>query len=188
MTDATQSDATQADVDAQSQADTTSQTNDTAQADVKDVTAETISLDEAKKLRSEAASLRKRLKDAETRVQTFEAKTQTEAEKREAAFQEAQERANKAEERARTALGKAAVLAAAPKANVISPKAAYASIRHDLEFDDETGEPTNVNELLNKLKVDDPDLFRAHSADGGKGAPPAGNDFNQMIRRAAGRK
>ncbi|MDQ3540260.1 MAG: hypothetical protein M3440_06185 [Chloroflexota bacterium] len=64
MTD--QSDATQADAAPQSQAD-----DDTAtQADAQ----ETISLDEAKKLRSEAASLRKRLKDAETKAQAAEVK------------------------------------------------------------------------------------------------------------------
>ncbi len=64
MTD--QSDATQADATAQSQADDDNATQADAQ--------ETISLDEAKKLRSEAASLRKRLKDAETKAQAAEAK------------------------------------------------------------------------------------------------------------------
>ena len=64
-------DATQADADAddQSQADTTSKAT---QADAE----ETISLDEAKKLRSEAAGLRKRLKDAETKAQAAEAAKQ----------------------------------------------------------------------------------------------------------------
>lgn len=63
MTDS--SDATQADADAQSQADTH---DDATQADAQ----ETISLDEAKKLRSEASSLRKRLKDAEAKAQAAE--------------------------------------------------------------------------------------------------------------------
>lgn len=62
MTD--QSDATQADADAQSQADT--HADDATQAEA---SKETISLDEARKLRSEAASLRKRLKDAEDAAQ-----------------------------------------------------------------------------------------------------------------------
>lgn len=136
---------------------------------------------EIRKLRRENASYR-------NKVKSFEDANQTEAEKREAAFQEAQDRANKAEERARTAIGKAAVLAAAPKANAVSAKAVYASIRDALEFDDENGEPTNVNELIEKLKADDPELFRVHSADGGKGRAAPTNDFNQMIRRAAGRK
>lgn len=62
MTDT--SDATQADAAAQSQADT--HEDDATQADA---SKETISLDEARKLRSEAASLRKRLKDAEDAAQ-----------------------------------------------------------------------------------------------------------------------
>lgn len=63
MTD--QSDATQADAATQSQADTT---HDATQADAE----ETISLDEARKMRAEAQSLRKRLKDAETKAQAAE--------------------------------------------------------------------------------------------------------------------
>lgn len=61
---ADQSDATQADADAQSQADTTQ--DDATQADA---SKDTISLDEARKLRSEANNLRKRLKDAEDAAQ-----------------------------------------------------------------------------------------------------------------------
>ena len=64
-------DATQADADAddQSQADTTTKAT---QADAD----ETISLDEAKKLRSENASLRKRAKDAEMKAQAAESAKQ----------------------------------------------------------------------------------------------------------------
>lgn len=136
---------------------------------------------EIRKLRRENASYR-------SKVKSFEDASKSEAEKREAAFQEAQERANKAEERARAALGKAAVLAAAPKANAVSARGVYASIKDALEFDDETGEPTNVSELIEQLKADDPDMFRAHSADGGKGRAVPTQDFNHMIRRDAGRK
>ncbi len=63
--DATQADA---DADAQSQADTT--TTET-QVDSDD----TISLEKAKELRSEAANLRKRLKDAENKAQAAEKAT-----------------------------------------------------------------------------------------------------------------
>lgn len=63
--DATQADA---DADAQSQADTIT-TETQAESE------ETISLEKAKELRSEAANLRKRLKDAETKAQAAEKAT-----------------------------------------------------------------------------------------------------------------
>jgi hypothetical protein len=67
MTD--RSDATQVDADAQSQADTVLASESQAESQP-----ETISLEEAKKLRSEAASLRKRLRDAESKAQAAEEK------------------------------------------------------------------------------------------------------------------
>jgi hypothetical protein len=67
MTD--QSDATQADADAQSQADTL----DTRESQA-DSQHDALSLEEAKKLRSEAQNLRKRLKDAEATAQAAEAR------------------------------------------------------------------------------------------------------------------
>lgn len=187
MPDATQNDATQADAGVQSQADTTSQTENTTPADVNDVQAETISLDEAKKLRSESASLRKRLKEAEAAVQKFEMQNQTEAEKREAALAAAEERASTAESRYRKAVGRAAVAEEASKSGAISPKAIHALIQDAIEFDDE-GSPTNVAALVEKLRTEEPALFRTPSADGGKGAPATSQDMNALIRRAAGRK
>ena len=187
MPDETQDEATQADADVQSQADNQSQTEVTTQADVNDAAAETISLDEAKKLRSESASLRKRLKDAESRVQKFETQNQTEAEKREAALAQAEERASTAESRYRKAVGRAAVAEEASRSGAISPKAIHALIQDDIEFDDE-GNPANVAGLIDKLRTEEPVLFRTPSADGGKGKPVTNQDMNSLIRRAAGRK
>lgn len=70
-----QNDATQADAESQSQADTSNDRESQAESH-----AETISLDDARKLRSEAANLRKRLKDAESIAQAAETKQREAAE------------------------------------------------------------------------------------------------------------
>ena len=136
---------------------------------------------EIRKLRRENASYR-------TKVKSFEDASKSEAEKREQALKDAEDRATAAEQRARNALGRVAAMDAATKAGAISAKAVYASIRDDIEFDDESGEPTNIDALVEKYKADDPALFRTPSADGGKGTPATNQDMNSLIRRAAGRK
>lgn len=136
--------------------------------------------DEIKKLRRENASYR-------NKVKSFEDEQKTEAQRREDALQEAQDRAARAEERAQRATGKAAVMNLAPKAGAISANAVYAMIAQSIEFDDD-GEPTNVSDLLDKCREDEPDLFRTPSGDGGKGAAVSNQDMNALIRRAAGRK
>lgn len=136
--------------------------------------------DEIKRLRRENASYR-------TKVKSFEEANQTEAEKREAALAAAEERASTAESRYRKAVGRAAVAEEASKSGAISPKAIHALIQDAIEFDDE-GSPTNVAALVEKLRTEEPALFRTPSADGGKGAPATSQDMNALIRRAAGRK
>lgn len=177
MTDA-QADATQADADSQSQADTSSDSP---------AEQETISLDEARKLRSEASGLRKRLKDAETKAQAAVDAGRTDEEKRQAALKAADDRATAAEQRLRDANARSAVTDAATKANATSTRAVYALIRSDLEFDDD-GEPTNVSALISQAKKEEPSLFRAAagSGDGGargeSGAAGNGNDLNALLR------
>lgn len=180
MTD-TEGTATQADADAQSQADTTStQTQRDTQAESPD----TAALDDLKKVRSEAASLRKRLKDAEAKLADLENAGKSESDQIAAKLTAAEERATAAESRYRVAVGRAAVTDAATKAGAISPKAVYALIRDDIDFDDD-GEPTNIGDLIAQAKKDEPQLFRAAagSADGGKGGPAADAkpNMNRMI-------
>lgn len=55
--------------------------------------------------------------------------------------------------------GKAAALAAASEANAVTPGVIYRAIAADLEFD-ESGEPTNVGDLIAALKREAPVLFR----------------------------
>ncbi len=139
---------------------------------------------EIRKLRKEAAGYRKK-------VEEYEASNQTESERQQAALKAAEARAATLETRLRDLSARSAVTDAAAKANAISPRAVYALIKPDLEFDDD-GEPTNVDTLIKQAIKDEPDLFRAvaGSGDGGKGngrATNTGNDLNSLIRAGLGR-
>ena len=181
MTDTTQDVNDQTEVQ---DTDVDEQTNQTSEQDSQPTGFEALPPEtqaEIRKLRRENASYR-------TKVKSFEDASKSEAEKREQALKDAEDRATAAEQRARNALGRVAAMDAASKAGAISSKAVYASIRDDIEFDDESGEPTNIDALVEKYKADDPALFRTPSADGGKGTPVPTKDFNAMIRAKAGRK
>ena len=130
---------------------------------------------------------RKDAEKARARVSEFEDANKTELEKRDDALKAADERATAAEQRLRDANARSAVTDAATKANAISTRAVYALIRSDLEFDDETGEPTNVTALLKAAQRDEPSLFRASngSGDGGAGGDPnAKPDLNALLRQS----
>lgn len=135
---------------------------------------------EIKALRKEAAGYRKK-------VEEYESANKTELEKREADLKAAEERAARAEQRARTLVGRQAVTDAATTAKAISTAAVYALIRDDLEYDDETGEPTNVAALITKAQKSEPDLFRAAngSGDGGKGSAVTTGTINDVFREMA---
>ena len=182
--------ATQADAVATSQADTdaTDQTERATQADAP----ETMSLDEAKKLRSEASSLRRRLKEAEGKVQSYEDASKTEAERQAEALKAAQDRATNLEQRVRDLTAQTVVTDAARTAGAVAPSLIYRAVRGDLEFD-EDGNPTNVDAVLADLKKSTPEVFRAAggSGDGGKGTStntPIDRKaaLNQAIRQELG--
>lgn len=173
-----QSEATQAEAGAQSQADTQSTDDSATQAEASQ---ESISLDEAKKLRSEASSLRKRLKDAESKVQAAEEAGKSEEEKRTSAMKAAEERAQTAEQRLREATGRTAIYdAVKPGGSSYSedPEAVYALALNKIEFDDD-GEPTNVDEIVAALKKSNPKQFK-HSS--GRGDGGAGGDNQREIK------
>lgn len=94
-------------------------------------------------------------------------------------------KAEELEQRYRSAVASSAVRDAASAAGAISPKAVYAMIRDDVEFDD-NGEPTNIADLIAQAQQDEPQLFRASggSGDGGRGGnghQPA--DINAFLRQ-----
>lgn len=166
MDDVTQPDVTPADTDGQSPADT--QTPDNAPA------AESMSLEEAKKLRAEANSLRKRLKAIED-----EKLSETERIKRD------HETALAERDEARKELRQLRAQDAAAKAGARSARAVAALIPPDALDDGRS-----LRAALETLRKEEPDLFfdRNGSADGGQGRQaPAGDDMNLVIRRAAGR-
>jgi hypothetical protein len=174
------SDQTPAD---ESQADDAA--NDQSQAD----TAQTISLDDARKLRSEASSLRKRLREAESKVQAAEDDKKPELER----LLAERDRFKSEHDRLLTELqserAERLVTTAASKANALRPDAIFRLVREGLEFED--GKPTNVEDAIAAAKADYPELFRlvSGSGDGGKGGD-VGSDpnaaINAAIRRAAG--
>ena len=150
--------ATPADADDQPQAGTTSQadTPDTdADAGASDQPTESISLEDAKKLRSEAANLRKRLKAFEEAEKKRADAEKSEAQKLaddKAAFEA--ERTAFANERkqARTA---AAVEAAARRLGFRNPAKAYRLLdEEDLGIEDD-GTPSKAEEALRALAAEE---------------------------------
>jgi hypothetical protein len=96
-------------------------------------------------------------------------------------------KAEELEQRYRSAVASSAVKDAASAAGAISPKAVYALIRDDVEFDD-NGEPTNIADLIAQAQQDEPQLFRASggSGDGGRGGNGhTPSDINSVFRQIA---
>jgi membrane protein involved in colicin uptake len=180
-----ESQASQADEAAQSQADEAAQ----SQADHQ---SETISLDEAKKLRTEAASLRKRLRDAESKVQAAEDAKKPELDRLLSERDRYKADMEAAQKRAQDKAGKSAAIEAARAANAISATAIYALVRDRIEYDDDD-EPTNLERLIADARKAEPSLFQASagSGDGGRGnngkTPVDGpSAINQLLRQGAG--
>lgn len=154
---------TPADVSPQAQAATTA-------AQAADVDA--ISLDEARKLRSESANLRKRLKELETAEEARTAATQSEQEKlsKQAVKLQAERDALITElqaERARIAISRSAAKVG------IDPELAESLALSLLVFDD-AGQPTNVEAVLKQLLAKWPHLATASSTAIGNGQTSRG--------------
>lgn len=153
--------ATPADADDQPQAGTTSQadTPDTDAPSASDQPTETISLDDAKKLRSEAANLRKRLKAFEEAEKKRADAEKSEAQKLaddKAAFEA--ERTAFANERkqARTA---AAVEATARRLGFRNPAKAFRLLDEDDLGIEDDGTPSKAEEALKALATEEPYLI-----------------------------
>lgn len=149
---------------------------------------ESISLDEARKLRSENQTLRKRLKPLEEAEQK-----RADADKTATERIAELERLNAEHERERSDWQtREAVTRSATKLGFVDPVDAIALLdRSAIELDD-NGAPKNIDKLLTGLLTAKPYLGGAGrptgSADGGnRGAPAAAEDMNTRLRRAAGR-
>jgi predicted nucleic acid-binding Zn-ribbon protein len=183
VTDSTTAEAQDANADAAQDATTTGSGQDSQATGFDALPPETQA--EIRKLRKENATARKRLDE-------YEAKNLTELEKREAALKAAEDRASTLETRLRDLSARSAVTEAARDAKALSPRAVYATIRDDLEYD-EDGTPNNVDSLIKQLVKEEPALFDLRAAngsgDGGKGGASQNvgnvNDlFREMARTA----
>lgn len=153
-------------VAAESQVDDANQSQvDTPQpAETPVVEEQTVSIDDLKKVRSEAANLRKRLKEAEAKVSQFETANQSDEERRSAEFTSLQERADRAEQALRAANARNDVFSNAGNATDAELLYMYVE-KQGIEFDDD-GNPVNVKELIEQARKDKPALFQRGSADG----------------------
>lgn len=127
-----------------------------------------------KELRAEAADNRRKLQAAEAKLKEASDKDLSETERLTKAAKEADEKATAAELKSRTRLARAEVLAAAAKANIVDPDAAYKLISDQIEFDDE-GEPKGVDKLIEQLAKDKPYLLKQDAQGGGGTANPQSN-------------
>lgn len=152
--------------------------------------AEPMSLDEARKLRSENKSLRDRLKPLEEAKAHADNAALSEVERlqRERETLAAENSTLKAERQAR-ALADAAT-ATARRLGFRNPDLAHRLIDHSALVLDDEGKPKNLDSLLGEVAKANPYLINGTTDFGGGprgGAATPNNDVNTMIRRAAGR-
>jgi hypothetical protein len=131
---------------------------------------------------------------AQERLEEMENETLTDVQRADRRATSAEDRATKAEERLRQFQSKAAIERAASAAKAKKPERVWNMVKDDVEYDPDTGEVINAEELIAELRKSDPYLFtegdRQGSADGGAGGrrrPRSGFDMTQEIRRQTGR-
>lgn len=138
------------------------------------------------KERKDRKQAQKDMKALQDRIDAIESEGKPESEKLSRERDAAIQRAEAAEQRIRTANARTAVYEAV--GSLASPRAVFALIRDDLDFDDDDM-PINVADLIAREKKADPTLFRAAagSGDGGKGgSSPTTDDMNAQMRKALG--
>ena len=112
---------------------------------------EAVSLEELRKLRSEAAGLRRRLKEREDADKAAEDAALSEAEKLKRRVAELEEAQRISQEERRVLLTRSAVEREARKLQIVDEDAAFRLLEPDaLEYGDD-GQPTNVEKALKKL-------------------------------------
>lgn len=151
---------------------------------------ETLSLEEAKKLRTEAQSLRKQIRDLEAKNQAHEQSKLSAEERLQARIKELEKTEAEARERLRDLTIRGSLTDAGAKVGAIRPAVLYRLVdTDDLVFADD-GSLKNADLLVGNLKRQYPELFRspAGSADAGSGGAPAtpGASMDAYIRKAAG--
>lgn len=149
---------------------------------------ETLSLDEARKLREENRKLRQRAKDAEGKLATAataddQALTELEKLTRERDDFKGKFEGLNTSLRNERATSQAVELAT--KAGAINASAIARLIPiTDVEFDDD-GKPENVGDLIAQAKKDYPDLFRAAAGGGNGGSKDESAEVSSPLSRMA---
>lgn len=146
---------------------------------------EQVSLEEARRLRSEAKNLRQRLKTAEEERDRLKSASESDLERREREHNEV--RAER--DRLAGTVSTLRVELAARELGVVDPEAAAALL--DLDALDDPTDPKAIKRALRELVKEKPYLAPpgGNGFDGGsgKGRGSAVTDMNQLIRTAAGR-
>lgn len=167
---------------ANSQADETQNGAD-SQAEGAD---ETISLEEAKKLRSEANNLRKRLKAAEGEVEGFKTSQLSETEKLNKRIEETTKANEAANSRLQNLVLERALDEIGKPLGMRSAKTTAKFVeREGLQFDLDKLGVSGLDSELKRLKAEYPDLFVDGGNDGGKGNESRvgkSQDMNAIIR------
>lgn len=122
-----------------------------AQAVSETISSETISLEEARKLRSEAANLRKRLKELEGKVRAEEEAKMTEQEKLQKRLAELERQSTEYQQTMQARTLEYEVKLHAARLGVVDPEAAYRLLDiREMEFG-EDGKPANIEKALRAL-------------------------------------
>lgn len=193
-------DKSQADDKAKSQVDekTDDKTSEKSQAGGdKSQAGESISLEEAKKLRKEAQQLRRERDDAQKKLKEADDAKLSETERLQKQVKDLETEKTRWDTERRERDAREEVLSVLTdekqdnKYRAKNARAVYKLIKDDIEFSDK-GEIANLSDLLKKAKADYPELFgvkTASSVNGGDGSQgqPATTDMNTIIRQQAGR-
>lgn len=149
---------------------------------------ETISLEEARKLRDENRKLRQRAKDAESKLTAATASDDqalTELEKATRERDDYKSRFDGLNASLRAERANAQAVELATKAGAIDAGAIARLIPGDaVEFDDD-GKPENIAELIADAKKSYPALFRAAAGGGNGGAKDAEPEISSPVSRMA---
>lgn len=131
-------------------------------------------------LRKEAAANRRRAKAAEEKLRLREEAELSEKERADKRAQEAEARALAAETRARDARLEVAVTNAATALRFEKAPQALAILKAEkldrVTFDEETGIPENVEELVKEIGTENPNLIRPATTPSSTGAPASDSD------------
>ena len=151
------------------------------------------SLDRALELlaetRREAADNRRQLRQLQQAQQQAQQAGQTEAQRLQQQLEATQAERDRLLQTARAGVVSEAARSEATALHAVNPVVIARMVEYgDVSWDaTDPDKPTNIRELVRRIRDDFPDYFRAGDANGGTPGKPAKADMNQLIRGAAGR-